>query len=595
MKLVTNLTMIALLLAVGVFAPAAELNWIWSHENAATKAEAGECAFRKTFNAARVGDAKLEIAADNRFELFINGRHVGSGEGWNQRKLFDVTPLLLPGRNLVAVRAMNDGADPAGLMVKLNLKPTIGATETIISDKSWKVHSKPPRGWQGPEFSDEKWDEAVELGEYGKTAPWGAAGGIVSGEAGLPATKGRNPERGLFEFKDGDRLVLLGSAFIERMQSNGYFELELQCAFPDKKLSVRNLGWSGDTVWGDARAVFGQRADGFKRLVRDVTQCDPTVILVCYGENEAYEGEAGLSDFQRGFETLLTTLEATGARIVIATPRKHENLGKPFPDQTEYNKSLRMYCDVMKDVAKQREHMFVDWFDVLTNTKDWNNRRDNPKGFITDNGIHLKTSGYYRVCERLVESLGGKRWTGNIDIDLTKGTLEVEGGLLTNLKATEQGVDFDFIAYRYCVAAMGREIRKDHGMGSGLHRWDGYHSLRVRGLKEGDYIMKFDGFIDADQIAGSDSEELAEQHDFNASELPIINSLRQLIIEKDFLFFNRHRPQNETYLFLFRKHEQGNNAVEIPQFDPLINELDKKIAELKKPVKQKFELRRVEK
>ncbi len=30
-------------------------------------------------------------------------------------------------------------------------------------------------------------------------------------------------------------------------------------------------------------------------------------------------------------------------------------------------------------------------------------------------------------------------------------------------------------------------------------------------------------------------------------------------------FFHRHRPQNETYLLLFRKHEQGNNAVELPR------------------------------
>ncbi len=49
------------------------------------------------------------------------------------------------------------------------------------------------------------------------------------------------------------------------------------------------------------------------------------------------------------------------------------------------------------------------------------------------------------------------------------------------------------------------------------------------------------------------------------------------IIEKNQLFFHRHRPQNETYLFLFRKHEQGRNAAEIPMFDPLIEAADKAI------------------
>ncbi len=50
-----------------------------------------------------------------------------------------------------------------------------------------------------------------------------------------------------------------------------------------------------------------------------------------------------------------------------------------------------------------------------------------------------------------------------------------------------------------------------------------------------------------------------------------------LIAEKNQLFFHRYRPQNETYLFLFRKHEQGNNASEIPKFDPLIDKADEAI------------------
>jgi len=49
------------------------------------------------------------------------------------------------------------------------------------------------------------------------------------------------------------------------------------------------------------------------------------------------------------------------------------------------------------------------------------------------------------------------------------------------------------------------------------------------------------------------------------------------ILRKDELFFHRHRPQNETYLLLFRKHEQGNNAVELAQFDPLVDAIDREI------------------
>lgn len=57
-------------------------------------------------------------------------------------------------------------------------------------------------------------------------------------------------------------------------------------------------------------------------------------------------------------------------------------------------------------------------------------------------------------------------------------------------------------------------------------------------------------------------------------------ALREKIVAKNTLYFHRWRPQNVTYLFLFRKHEQGNNAVDIPAFDKLTADADGEIAVL---------------
>ena len=54
------------------------------------------------------------------------------------------------------------------------------------------------------------------------------------------------------------------------------------------------------------------------------------------------------------------------------------------------------------------------------------------------------------------------------------------------------------------------------------------------------------------------------------------------VVAKNRLFFHRWRPANETYIFLFRKHEQGNNAVEIPQFDPLVEAAEQQVRSLVK-------------
>src|SRR5204862_6471029 len=57
--------------------------------------------------------------------------------------------------------------------------------------------------------------------------------------------------------------------------------------------------------------------------------------------------------------------------------------------------------------------------------------------------------------------------------------------------------------------------------------------------------------------------------------------LTAAVSKKTELFFHRWRPANWTYLLGFRKQEQGQNAVEIPKFDPLIEEWEKRIAKLR--------------
>ena len=64
-----------------------------------------------------------------------------------------------------------------------------------------------------------------------------------------------------------------------------------------------------------------------------------------------------------------------------------------------------------------------------------------------------------------------------------------------------------------------------------------------------------------------------------------IEPLRQAIIAKNQLFFYRWRPENETYLFGFRKHEQGRNAKEVAEFDPLVARAEEEIEKIRKTLK----------
>ena len=69
--------------------------------------------------------------------------------------------------------------------------------------------------------------------------------------------------------------------------------------------------------------------------------------------------------------------------------------------------------------------------------------------------------------------------------------------------------------------------------------------------------------------------------------------MRSLIRQKNELFFHRFRPQNETYLHGFRKHEQGQNAKEMAELDEPIKKVEEQIAKLRLPKAYSLVFRRV--
>ncbi|MCP5559449.1 MAG: SGNH/GDSL hydrolase family protein [Verrucomicrobiaceae bacterium] len=280
-----------------------------------------------------------------------------------------------------------------------------------------------------------------------------------------------------FEFADGDRVVLLGNTVIEREQRYAYFEPLLGLALGEMKVTVRNLAWSGDTVYGHARSYFGPPEEGLKRLEAHLEMLKPTVVVLCYGSEMAFERLGGLPEFLTAYRKLLDLIreKSPKVRVIIATPPPLETLAPPLPDQTDANRNLSSLRDALKKFALTQNATFVDWFEAMGGM---------PKSGVvskplTENGVHYTEAGYEVLCRRLIEGLG----------------------------------------------------------------------LSIPAYAE-----------------------------------PQFELLRKEVLKKDVLFFDRWRPHNETYLFGFRKHEQGQNAKEIPMFDPLIKAADERIQKAKADV-----------
>jgi putative heme-binding domain-containing protein len=179
------------------------MQWIWFDEgNPLVDAPADSRYFRRAFDVERansgdVTSANLEITADNRFIVWVNGTRVGQGDSWAELHRFNVLTHLLDGKNVIAVQAINEGG-PAGLVVHLRWTPKGKKPREIVSDGSWKTVKAAGLGWWKSEFDDAKWSKARVLGPYGRVGPWGTGGG------GAPGT----PPQRKFTVPDGYKVEL---------------------------------------------------------------------------------------------------------------------------------------------------------------------------------------------------------------------------------------------------------------------------------------------------------------------------------------------------------------------------------------------------
>ncbi|HTL28402.1 MAG TPA: SGNH/GDSL hydrolase family protein [Tepidisphaeraceae bacterium] len=353
------------------------------------------------------------------------------------------------------------------------------------------------------------------------------------------------------------RIVFVGGGLIEQARFRGYIESRLLQAAPSSQpLSFRNLGWSGDSVLGDARTAGYQEPAGLERLLKETTQLQPSVIFVGYGLVESFEGEAGLGRFRQGYNALLDSLQRITPKLVLLSPTFHEDLGRPMKDPAAHNRDLEMYTAAVAAIAGERKLAFVDLYHPLVEFK-----RSHPGIQLTSNGITLNDSGYWLVAEEIQKQLGIRPERFKVD-----------------LQARDAG-QFELQETPLPMPPAPKALR-DAGITA-----DNLPSLRVHGLSEGQWALIVDDREDTSADAREWEKGIALSFDpaQDAAE-----KLRQAIIRANEIFYRRSRPFNDherhwTYI-------SGDYAL----YDKELAEVEKHIDALRPPAAHECRLIRKE-
>lgn len=404
----------------------------------------------------------------------------------------------------------------------------------------------------------------------------------ASANAGTPiVTTNRPPASpgGRLELKDGDRVVFLGDTFMEREQLESYIETMLTLRFPDKKVIFRNIGWSADTPLGESRAGFDAPEKGFDRLKEHIAAVKPTVVFLSHGISQSFNGQGGLPKFSADMRTLMKAIEdiaGKDVRFVVLGPIAHEFQPAPLPSPAEHNANIKLYNEALRNLAAEKHALFVDLYRATSGPQIVNS----PK--LTDNGIHLTPGGYWRISSFIEAQLGlGTLMRVGVSAsgEMRSGS---SGFVVTNFVGNSNGFRFDAVMTRHALPpAPTPEFRNAFPGMAG--------QLGVTALAEGDFTLRINDLPVAvtNNTAWTNGPRYFTGPMFDQAE-----AVRKAVQKKNELYFNRWRPENETYLFGFRKYEQGQNAREIPMFDPLITQEEERIHDLKKLRTYKFELAR---
>lgn len=122
----------------GIYPSLRGARWIWkTHETVEEQntSDYGPVIFVRRIDVPKKADtvsARIKITADNAYDLFVNGAHVGSGNDWNVITTFPLTGTAAfhPGANWLVIKVTNFAGpadpfqNPAALLYKVKVTYT---------------------------------------------------------------------------------------------------------------------------------------------------------------------------------------------------------------------------------------------------------------------------------------------------------------------------------------------------------------------------------------------------------------------------------------------------------------------------------------
>ncbi len=449
-------------------------NWnqVNTMANADSLVEPGQAIYR-THISVQAGDlaneaVQLKIGRiDDTGWVYVNGKLVGESHDWAASPSLEIKPFLRVGDNTIAVAVINaDGAGGLGNNVVLKF-----------------VKKPEPLEWQRSIFNGYAQvlvQSEMAAGEIKLTA---TANGLASAVVLINTAESKHQDdfaltttasayltdfhpvkapiiAGL-QLKAGDRVAICGDSITEQRMYSRLMEDYLTMCVPQLKVTVRQFGWSGETVPGF-----------LSRLTNDCLRFKPTIATTCYGMNDfayrPYEDRIGQS-YQNNSTKMIEDFKANNVRVILGSPGPVSKVPPWVHSATTTTEDLDLSLCQLRNLdiglADREDVGFADVFWPMFNANIIGQQKYSAAyGIPGNDGVHPHWAGHLVMAFAFLKAMGLEGDIGTFNVDLKHNTMTVSAG---HQVVSQQAGEYKIVSslYPFCASAPAGEAAASYPVG----------------------------------------------------------------------------------------------------------------------------------
>jgi len=399
-----------------------------------------------------------------------------------------------------------------------------------------------------------------------------------------------------FFFHDGDQPIeLIGDSITEQRLYTTLIESYVLSRFPAWHVTVRNVGWSGDTSY------FQMRGGLENALSRDLLPLKPASATIDFGMNDARGLERNKALYQTSMTNLVQRLQHAGVRVAVLSPSPEERYEPHQPGGSSYNVMLADYSAIAKGVAQSCSAVYVDQFSpfiaVLTQGRAAGILGATGEPRLTYDGIHPNWGGHLIMASSILKGLSAPSLVSRLVVDAQNATITIHDQCQATMVTGPQ-TNQALLSIKRLDAALPWPLPVgDCALVESIPGFTplddlSQYQLGVLHLPPGDYQV----LIDSEVVGSYSAATLAQGVNLSAHCGPIQVQLAKLlaaIIDKNNDYFQRWRNVQlySAPAWLTGTGIEAQKTAELARLDAQVSAKEHALDQLRQPLSHLFQIR----